>query len=120
MSNPTPNALVGALRPDDVVDAKFSATLLRAGYDQESVDDFLDRVVGDLRVRWAVVDAGYAEASRMPRPSLFLDAQKISAETFPATKFRQGYSTQEVDRFLAQAGDTLTRLDAYLGSFRFA
>lgn len=37
------------LTSQDVVRQRFSATKLRAGYDQQEVDDFLDRIVTELR-----------------------------------------------------------------------
>jgi DivIVA domain-containing protein len=35
----------------EVLNAKFAATKFREGYDQDEVDDFLDRVVRTLQAR---------------------------------------------------------------------
>ena len=119
-SGPTPNALVSVLRPEDVRDVRFHATKFRGGYDEETVDDYLDRISSDLRARWAVVDAGYEQAGSMRAPTLWLTAAAVSAQTFPTTKFRQGYRAEDVDQLMQRVADSLNRLDAYLRSFRFA
>jgi DivIVA domain-containing protein len=116
----TPNALVGAIRPFEVRDVRFHATKFREGYDEETVDEFLDRVARDLESRWAAVDAGYERASSMTAPRLFLDAAAVAGQNFPKTKFRQGYRTEDVDALIQRVAESLTRLDAYLRSFRFA
>jgi DivIVA domain-containing protein len=123
MSEPTPpppNAVKDALRPDEVRDARFHATAFRSGYDEESVDEFLDRVANDLAARWAAVDAGFERASSLAPPRRYLDAAGVRAQTFPATKFRQGYRVEDVDQMVQRAADSLDRLDLYLRSFRFA
>ncbi|PPB50962.1 hypothetical protein C4K88_03645 [Arthrobacter pityocampae] len=38
-----------ALTPEDVVKARFRATMFKQGYSQDDVDDFLDKVVVELR-----------------------------------------------------------------------
>jgi DivIVA domain-containing protein len=118
--SPTPGALQGTLRPDDVVNAHFSATTFRPGYDERSVDDFFDRVVADLRARWAVVDAGPTQATRTARPRFALDAERVAKQTFGNTKFRQGYVQRDVDRLVQEVASTMARLDSYLRTFRFA
>ena len=40
---------VPSLSAEQVLNAKFKPTKSRAGYDQDTVDDFLDRVVASLR-----------------------------------------------------------------------
>lgn len=45
------DGLDDSFRPEDVLDAKFSATKFREGYDQDAVDDLLDEVVVALRAR---------------------------------------------------------------------
>ncbi len=116
-ARPTPSALVGVLRPADVRGVRFHATKFRAGYDEETVDEFLDRVERDLAARWAVVDAGYAAARSSAFPQLYLDQAKVSAEHFPATKFRQGYRVEDVEELRQRVADSLSRLDAYLRAF---
>lgn len=39
------------MRPEDVVNARFTPTKFREGYHQDEVDDFLDEIVADLRRR---------------------------------------------------------------------
>jgi len=118
--SPTPNALVGALRPSEIRDVRFHATKFRGGYDEETVDEFLDRIARDLESRWIAVDAGYERAATMPAPRIYLTAASVTGEKFPVTKFRQGYRTEDVDELMQRVADAFTRLDAYLRSFRFA
>jgi DivIVA domain-containing protein len=118
--SPTPSALARVMRPDDVRDVRFHATKFRAGYDEEVVDDFLERVTRDLAARWAAVDAGFAQASSMPAPRLYLDAASMDQQAFPATKFRQGYRVEDVNDLLQKLAESFTTLDLYLRSFPFA
>ena len=74
---------------DEVLNAKFQATKFGAGYDQDEVDDFLDRVVATLRAR-----EGGAPA---PQPVTVAD---IDACSFTATKWREGYAPKDVDALL--------------------
>jgi len=73
----------------DVLNQKFAATKFREGYDQDEVDDFLDRVVETLKEREGV---GHAA-----KPVTVSD---LDAVRFQATKWREGYDQQEVDDFL--------------------
>ena len=98
---------------------RFHATKFRVGYDEDEVDSYLDRISADLAARWVVVDAGYERAGSMRPPVLWLTAAAVSAQTFPQTKFRQGYRVEDVDQLMERAADSLTRLDAYLRSFRY-
>ncbi|MET0787616.1 MAG: DivIVA domain-containing protein [Cellulomonas sp.] len=73
----------------DVLNQKFAATKFREGYDQDEVDDFLDRVVETLKEREGV---GHAANP--------VTAADLEAVRFQATKWREGYDQQEVDGFL--------------------
>jgi len=81
----------GPLTADGVLNAKFRATKFREGYDQDAVDDFLDRVVATLRGDAAVP----------------LTAADIDAHRFPSTKFREGYDVNDVDDLLDRVRATL-------------
>jgi|GEM_PF-1575025 len=74
---------------DEVLAAKFQATKFTEGYDQEEVDDFLDRVVTTLRAR----ETGVPEAGA-------LTIADIDARSFTTTKFREGYAQGAVDELL--------------------
>jgi DivIVA domain-containing protein len=69
-----------------VENTRFQATKFREGYDQDEVDDFLDRVVATLR-------GDGVDPVR-------LRADEVRTIRFQATKFRDGYDQDEVDRFL--------------------
>ena len=73
----------------EVLAAKFQSTKFTEGYDQDEVDDFLDRVVATLRAR-----EGGAPADRP------LTVADLDAQSFTTTKFREGYSQPDVDALL--------------------
>lgn len=110
------------LRPEDIRRARFGATTFGEGYDQESVDDYLDQVVHELTLRWRIVDAGPVAATREPAPPLFLTAVSIHAAigAFPTTRGRQGYRTEDVKALLDNVILTVARLDAIMRGYRFA
>jgi DivIVA domain-containing protein len=82
---------------DEVLSVKFQSTKFTEGYDQDEVDDFLDRVVATLRAR-----EGGAPADR---PVTVAD---LDERSFTTTKFREGYAQGDVD-------DLLDRLRTELG-----
>lgn len=84
------------LTADDVLNTKFTATKFREGYDQDAVDDFLDRVVTTLRAAQTGVPATDP-----------VTAEDVAAVRFEATRFREGYDMEQVDAFLDQVRDTL-------------
>ncbi len=72
----------------EVSNARFQRTRWREGYDQDQVDDFLDRVHATL--------AGY-EAGRPVDP---LTPEDVTAVRFQPTMFREGYRQDQVDDFI--------------------
>ena len=87
----------GVLTSVDVLNQKFAPTKFREGYDQDEVDDFLDRVAETLKEREGVGQA------RKP-----VTAQQIEGIRFQSTKWREGYDQQEVDHFLDRVRVQLT------------
>jgi DivIVA domain-containing protein len=83
------------LTASDVERARFRATKFREGYDQDEVDDYLDRVVQTLR----------GEAS----DAVALRAEDVARARFTLTKLREGYDQQAVDSFLADVAAELRR-----------
>ncbi len=81
---------------DEVLNSRFQTTKFREGYDQDEVDDFLDRVVHTLRAR----EAG------TPDPTA-LTADDIAATRFRATKLREGYDQDDVDALLDRVGSAV-------------
>jgi DivIVA domain-containing protein len=81
----------------DVLNQKFAATKFREGYDQDEVDDFLDRVVETLK-----------EQEGAGRAAKSLTAWDIGQVRFQTTKWREGYDQQEVDAFLDRVRERLT------------
>lgn len=75
------------LTPEDVENVRFKATKFRDGYDQDDVDDFLDRVVVGLRARGAGEPGALTPAD-------------LDGARFRTTKFREGYDMADVDEFL--------------------
>ncbi|MBB4705517.1 DivIVA domain-containing protein [Sphaerisporangium siamense] len=74
----------------------FRAGRLGAGYDEDQVDVFLDRVVATLR-------------GTTDRP---LTGDQVRAAAFDTVMFRPGYAVVEVDAFLAEVAGVLDRHDA--------
>ncbi|KGM12499.1 DivIVA domain-containing protein [Cellulomonas bogoriensis] len=74
----------------DVRAVRFQATKFREGYEQQEVDDFLDR----LQAAFTTLEAGGVPD---------LTADEILNTTFAATKYREGYDQDEVDDFLDRA-----------------
>ncbi|WP_421735942.1 DivIVA domain-containing protein [Cellulomonas sp.] len=85
----------------EVLNQKFAATKFREGYDQDEVDDFLDRVADTLKEREG--------AGRATKP---VTAQLIDGIRFQTTKWREGYDQQEVDAFLDRVRAELAVADA--------
>jgi DivIVA domain-containing protein len=81
-----PSLLTG----EQVLNALFSQTQFRVGYDEREVDDLLDRAVSALR---------HHEAGR-PVADAPLASSEVAAGRFSQTKWRRGYDQTEVDAFL--------------------
>jgi len=86
----------GMITADEVLAARFRSTKFTEGYDQDEVDDFLDRVVATLRAREGGVPAD--------RPVTLGD---LEAPAFTTTKFREGYAQDDVHALLARVRDAL-------------
>ncbi|MCU1468912.1 MAG: hypothetical protein JWQ39_61 [Glaciihabitans sp.] len=84
----------------DIDSVRFAPTKWRDGYDQDEVDEFLDRV----RAALADWEAG--------RTAPMLTSHDVVNRRFQRTKFRSGYEQDEVDEFLDQAVATLTRYES--------
>jgi DivIVA domain-containing protein len=84
------------LRPEDVRQVRFGSSTFREGYNQDEVDEFLDRV--ELRLR----GAGGPEIQS-------LTAEDVVNQRFSATKFRPGYDQDDVDDFLDRIVTELRR-----------
>ncbi len=75
---------------DRIEHSRFSTTRLSPGYDEEEVDDFLDKVIAVL--------------SQGGQP----DQGELRAARFTTTRLRPGYVVQDVDCFLQEiARDTM-------------
>jgi DivIVA domain-containing protein len=89
-------APLGHLLPDDVRQVRFARATLRAGYNLDEVDEFLDRVERQL-------------LGGPGRPARPLTAQDVIEQRFRATRFRAGYDQDEVDDFLDRIVTELRR-----------
>jgi DivIVA domain-containing protein len=79
----------------EVLEARFTATKFRDGYDQDEVDSLLDRVADALRP---------VHERRVPTP---ITRREVTGARFRATRWREGYDEAEVDAFLVRAADSL-------------
>jgi DivIVA domain-containing protein len=77
----------------------FRPGRLGAGYNEDEVDVFLDRIVATLR-----------GATDHP-----LTAGQVRKATFSTVVFKSGYAVAQVDAFLAEIADVLDRRDALAG-----
>ena len=90
---------------DEVVAKRFQPTKVRAGYDQDEVDQLLDRAVQELQ-RLQAENEGLQRLQLDPlSPPVFmtdplLTPDQVTQQRFQQTKFRDGYSQDEVDDFL--------------------
>ncbi len=91
-------ASLGPLTADDVKRVRFGATKFREGYDQDEVDDFLDRVESFLRQGPHHAPTG--------RP---LTESDVINQRFTASKFREGYDQDDVDDFMDHVVAELNR-----------
>lgn len=111
------------LTPEEVISKRFASTKFRGGYDQDEVDDFLDRVVVELRrlehekseLNHAVNNPG----SVVPiRKDPLLTVEEVETVRFQPTKYREGYETSHVDEFLDEIVVSLRKLNAENGATR--
>ena len=93
----------------DVDNVKFTATQFREGYSQSEVDSFLEKIAITLKVLQERADSsGYAPDSTHVQVLTVDDVQNVR---FAATRLREGYEQDEVDRFLDHVVETLRYLE---------
>jgi DivIVA domain-containing protein len=88
------------IQATDIDSARFTPTKWREGYDQDQVDEFLDRVKSAL-ADW--------EAHRT---APMLTSHDVVTKRFQSTKFRGGYDQDDVDGFLDRAVTTLRQYES--------
>jgi DivIVA domain-containing protein len=94
------------MRAQDVAEKRFLPTKFRDGYDQQEVDDLLDRIQATLTV---------AEGGTIPTTGRLATAKPVGPEDvkrarFRATRWREGYDQDQVDDFLDEVVAELRRL----------
>ena len=95
----------------DVDNVKFTATQFREGYSQSDVDRFLEKIAITLKVLQERADSsGYASDSAHVEVLTVDDVQNVR---FAATRLREGYEQDEVDRFLDHVVETMRYLEAH-------
>ncbi|WP_159944201.1 MULTISPECIES: DivIVA domain-containing protein [unclassified Nocardiopsis] len=88
------------LTPRDVREQQFATTRLTTGYNEQEVDDFLDRAEFTL------------EALQQGRPDrATLTAAEVERVQFSTTRARPGYDPAQVDRFLDALAEELRRYE---------
>ena len=97
------------LTSNDVDNVRFTATQFREGYSQSEVDSFLEKIAITLKVLQERADSsGYASDSAHVEVLTVDDVQNVK---FAATRLREGYEQDEVDRFLDHVVETLRYLE---------
>ncbi|WP_223411407.1 DivIVA domain-containing protein [Occultella gossypii] len=81
---------------EQVLNSQFKPTRFSAGYEQDEVDDFLDRVVATLR---------QAETGQQTGNPLRSD--EVTSVRFATTKLREGYDQSQVDALLDEVVATI-------------
>lgn len=76
----------------DTRKVKFRITKFRAGFSLDEVDDALDAIANTLEI--------YERGPGMLAASGVMTAEQVFALRFTETKFRDGYSQDDVDVFL--------------------
>lgn len=97
--------------PEQVVNKRFAPTNFREGYSENSVDDFLDTVVIELR-RLSNENESLKLQKPTPTKSPLLTPEDVVNHRFVSTKFRGGYDQDDVDDFLDEIVVELRRLTA--------
>ncbi|MDE3724695.1 DivIVA domain-containing protein [Nocardiopsis sp. N85] len=88
------------LTPEHVREQQFATTRLTTGYNEQEVDDFLDRAEFTLEV---------LQRGRPDRATLTsADVERVQ---FSTTRARPGYDPAQVDRFLDALADELRRYE---------
>ncbi|OOC55824.1 MULTISPECIES: DivIVA domain-containing protein [Nocardiopsis] len=77
------------MTPEDIREQQFATTRLTTGYNEQEVDDFLDRAEFTL----GVLQRGQPERAT-------LTAAEVERVQFATTRARPGYDPAQVDRFL--------------------
>ncbi|MFL1379048.1 DivIVA domain-containing protein [Nocardiopsis protaetiae] len=88
------------LTPQHVRDQQFATTRLTTGYNEQEVDDFLDRAEFTLEV---------LQQGRPDRATL--SAKDVERVQFSTTRARPGYDPAQVDRFLDLLAEELRRYE---------
>lgn len=92
---------------EEVVLTRFRPTKFKEGYDQDQVDDLLDRVVQELRrLQEENESLGLTRANPRRGPvsvgDPIITPEQLTSQKFTATRLREGYSQADVDDFLAK------------------
>ncbi len=91
------------LTSDDVNNHRFSITKFQAGYSINQVDDFLDKVVEELRRR----EGSSVETGSEARCT----AQDVRSVQFKHTRWLDGYNQSQVDEFLLKVAETFNEFE---------
>lgn len=107
--NGTPPAAPAPHKPvmtaEDVVAIRFMPTKLTPGYSQPQVDELLGRITSELRrLQEDNERLELIAAKRLNGPAALTDPiitpEQVVTQKFTPTKFRDGYSQDQVDDFL--------------------
>lgn len=94
-----------ALTAEGVVAKRFQPTKFQQGYDQDEVDDLLDKTVREFQ-RLQDENERLEQKKANPRSEPvfatepILTPEQVVKQKFSPTKFREGYSQDQVDDFL--------------------
>jgi DivIVA domain-containing protein len=89
------------LRSEDVVNAPFTQTQFRGGYDERDVDEFLDVIVDQLQ-----------RYERGDRSAPVLTLASLGTHHYLNTSLRRGYARPEVEQLIASVAETLGYYEA--------
>ncbi|MCC3301215.1 DivIVA domain-containing protein [Arthrobacter sp. zg-Y895] len=90
----------GQLTAEEVTAMRFQPTKFKEGYDQDEVDDLLERVVRELQrldKENTQVQQAVSLGRSVPHTSPIITADQVMNQKFSPTKFREGYLQDHVD-----------------------
>ncbi|MCC3291411.1 DivIVA domain-containing protein [Arthrobacter sp. zg-Y1110] len=90
----------GQLTAEEVKAMRFQPTKFKEGYDQDEVDDLLERVVRELQrleKENTQVQQAVSLGRSVPHTSPIITADQVMNQKFSPTKFREGYLQDHVD-----------------------
>ena len=96
----------------EVLESRFRPTRLRPGYSVDEVDEYLDRCRATLAHYEEGGRAAAVTLANDSRETVLLTAADVRSVRLPTTRWREGYTIEEVDDLLDGVVNELVRWEA--------